>query len=302
MSFYPSLMFSQINNETIENIIANEMDSIRKGSIKTNDYNFIGINETHLLDFLKKYENDINERVHFTTQILKSKLAMQSSDSIIRQRVVNDLVNEVEDKRASIVQYALRKLLTFKEIDFSKRSREKLITIFNKKNYTHDFILVCGIAQVKDLIPQLKKLASTIDRTKEEWYSSTSWYACLALIRMNDKEKLDNIIAAVELELSSSIRVTRLLKFIAYTKQYDCIKLINKYLMSTDYLPSIRDEGKGIDFKQYALAYLVTYMDDFPVKSDIIGSYKIEDFEKAQLFLNNYLAKMQIIKLPIHLV
>ena len=74
-------------------------------------------------------------------------------------------------------------------------------------------------------------------------------------------------------------------------KQYDGAKLLNKYLESSDYLPGLREAEKGMPFKQYALEDLALYMDDFPVKSDMVGSYRNEDFKKAQAFLKNYFSK-----------
>lgn len=280
----PFAIFSQPTTQEIEKKIINELDSVRAGSIKANDYKFNPSNEKQILFFLKRYENDPASQVRFRVRTLKAKIASQSKDTLVRQQVVEDYVKDVSGADQDIVQYAIARLLTFEQHDFSAKAKKSMLSVFNGLDENHDFILICGTAQLKELIPQLKKLAAGFDRTQEGWYATTGWYASLALARIGDAEKIDAIIAAVELELEPVLRVTRLLRYVAYIKQPDGIKLLQKYLESSERLPGLKDPDKGIEVNQYALEYLARYIDGFPIKSQGIGFTK-EEIETARAFL-----------------
>ena len=284
VGYIPLVTLGQTGNQGIEKIIANELDSVRAGSIKANDYQFNASNEKQVLLFLKRYEKDPVPEVRLRVQALKAKIAMQSKDTLVRQQVAEDYVKDVSGTDQDIVQYAIARLLTFEEHDFSAKAKKSMVSIFNRLRNNHDFILICGTAQLRELIPQFKKLAAGFDRTKEGWYATTGWYASLALARMGDAQKIDTIIAAVELELDPILRVTGLLRYVAYTRQPDCIKLLQKYLESSERLPSFREHGKGTEFNQYALEYLARYIEGFPIKSKGFGYYK-EEIETARAFL-----------------
>lgn len=276
--------WSQSNYQDLERMIANELDSVRAGSAKANDYRFTAATAVPVLNFLKKYERDPSIAVRFRIQALKTKIGMQSTDTLIRQRVVEDLLNSTTDPEESIAQYSYARVLTFNEHDFSPMAKRKIVALFNKHRDDRDFMLLAGKAQVKDLKPQLQSVAAGFDRKSTGWFSSVPWYACLALARMGDAEKMDQIIAAVELELDPVIRVTRLLSNVAYTKQPEAITLLQKYLDSTEKLPSVKATDPGTGFNQYALEYLAQNLDGFPIKPRGVG-YSKEEIETAKRFL-----------------
>ncbi len=86
------------------------------------------------------------------------------------------------------------------------------------------------------------------DRTRHGWYSTTGWYALLAVARLEDTKTIDEIIAAVELELEPVLRVTRLLRYVAYTRHSDAVTLLQKYLESSERLPALKESGYGPEF------------------------------------------------------
>ena len=287
--FGPFSLFCQLSNHQIEKMITAEFDSIRSGSIKNHDYRFDSSNERHFLDFVKKYEHDQSVQVRSRVQEFKAGIAMLSNDTLIRQQVVEDFFCNFTDPNSGISQYAMYILTSFKQNDFSKTAKKIMVSIFNQPNYNSDFLLLCATAQLKELIPQLTKLAVFFDRTKEAWYSTTEWYACLAVARMGNAVKIDNMIAAVELELAPDLRVLRLLKQMAYTRQPDCLKLLQKYLESTERLPGVKETGNGTEFRQYAMEYLAQYIEGFPF--NVKPYYSKEEIETARTFLRNHKSK-----------
>jgi hypothetical protein len=282
----PSVLFGQPDNQVIEKMIVEEMEGVLKGSMKSNDYRFDSTNARHFLVFVKKYENSPSSIVRFRTQRIKFLIASQTRDTLIRQQVTEDLVNSLSDSTQIVAQYAKSRLIDFGERDFSVKTKKIMIAAFNKFSSYNDFILVCGIAQLKELIPDLKKMAADFDRAQTAWYNTPAWYASLALARMGVNQKMDAIIAAVELELTG-LRVVKLLDFVAYTRQPDAIRLLQKYLESTEKLPGLKDPEKGTPFNQYALEFLARHMEGFPVKPRGVFRYTPEEVETARQFLRS---------------
>jgi hypothetical protein len=277
-------MNAQSNSGNIEKLIKEELEGVRKGSIKANDYVFTAANEKACLGFVRQYDRDAKSEVRFHAQAIKAKIAEQTKDSSIRQAIAADFVSDCTSDDKVVSQYAVARLLTFKRKDFSEKAKKDMLLGFGKMSQNRDFMMICGTANVTDLMAQLRAIAAGFDRTRPNWFSSYEWIANLALAKMGDSVKIDAIVAAVELELEPALRVTRLLKYIGYVNQPDCIKLLQKYLESSEALPSLKGTGRGSEYNQYALEFLATYMDDFPIQPRGIG-YSKEELETARAFL-----------------
>lgn len=284
----PFIAFGQTQFESLEKKILNKIDSIRNGKSIYADISFDSTNEEHFLVFLKKIDKDNATNVRTYIHMLKSKLALFSKDSLLRRQIVEDYLDDCYDTDDIIWSSALNRLNYFKERDFSEKARLKMTEIFQKIQLNNEFIMICGTAQVKQLVPQLKVIATSFDRTKEGCFTTNAWYACLALARLGDKEKIDQIIAAIELELDANLRLGKLLKFAAYTRQPGCIKLLRKYLESNEHLPGRVQDGpdKGPAYYVFALEYLAQYIDGFPIKPKGMGfPYSKEEIDMAKEFL-----------------
>ncbi|HEY0058721.1 MAG TPA: hypothetical protein VGB56_06270 [Flavisolibacter sp.] len=281
-----SKSYAQPGKEDIRKLIATELDSVRKGSIKANDYVFTSDNERDVLFFLVKYENDPSEEVRLRVQSMKFKLAQQSRDTSIRQRVVEDMARNFQLSSHELTQYAVYRLSEFGEKDFSDKTRKILFDNFERLKEIHQYIVICGVAQVKALVPRLKQLSQKFDYHQYNWYSTEAWHASLALARMGENEKMDAMIAAVELEAEPTLRMTRLLRQVAHTRHPDAIKLLQKYLESGDEVPSSKPGAKGIEFRHYAVEYLAQYVEGFPIVPRS-GKYSVQEIESARKFLSS---------------
>jgi len=277
----PLSVFSQM-----ENLIKMDLDTLRAGGYSVNDYKFNARNEWLVLRFIKQYENDPHEGVRSHVRVIRAKLAGQTADTVLKQQIIESFVEDCLLPYGDISQYVTGRLLLCHERDFSPRAKQLLKTVYKKGNYEARFLLVCGIAQVKELIPRLKKQAAQFDRTKD-WPGTMGWYASLALARMGAPVNIDAIICAVELELRNTYRVGTLLQYIAYTRHPDCIKLMRKYLGSSERLPGVKASDDGIACNKYALHYLARYIDNFPVKYDDGISYSADDLETARAYFGN---------------
>ena len=276
----PLSVFSQTTE------IKMDFDTLRAGGYSVHDYQFNAGNEWTVLKYIKQYENDPHEGVRSYVRMLRAKLARQTADTVLRQQIIESFVEDCLLPYGDISQYVTGRLQLCHEQDFSPRAKQLLVTVYKKGNYEGRFLLVCGIAQVKELIPRLKKQAAKFDRTKD-WPATAAWYASLALARMDAAINIDALIAAVELEWRPVYRVCTLLQYLAYTRHPDCIKLLQKYLESSERLPGVRGNGNGTAYNRYALHYLARYINNFPVKYDDAISYSVEQLETARAYFRN---------------
>lgn len=281
----PLAAFSQLDE------IKMDFDTARAGGYSIHDYHFNAGNEWQVLKFIKQYENDPHEGVRSYVRMLRAKLARQTADTVLRQQIIESFVEDCLLPYGDISQYVCERLQYYQQQDFSPRAKQLMLAVFNKGQYERKFLLVCGVAQVKQLIPKLKKIAQGFDRTKDDWQGTIAWYASLALLRMGASANVEAMITAVELEANEVYRIGTLLRFIAYTRHPDCIKLMRKYLESSARLPSMREslvppvkEEFGMPHNRYALHYLARYMDNFPVKYDDAISYSEEQLETARAY------------------
>lgn len=285
----PLSVFSQM-----EELIKMDFDTLRADGYSVHDYQFSARNEWQVLKFIKKFENDPHTRVQLHVRTVRAKLAYRTVDTLLRQQIVETFIEDCMVPDPYISQYVCERLQYFQQNDFSPRARQLMITVFKRGIYERKFLLLCGVAQVKQLMPSLKKMAVKFDRTKTDWQGTIAWYASLALLRMGGAANVDAMITAVELEIDDVYRVGTLLRFIAYTRHPDCIMLLRKYLESSGRLPAIRErlvpaekEELGMPYNRYALHYLARYMDNFPVKYDDAISYSEGELETARAYFRD---------------
>lgn len=270
--FFACSSFAQSTPYPMESILKAELDSLAAGGNKINRYVFNSSNEKYFLTLLKGYENSPEIMVQLRVVDLQYTIAMGSKDSLVRQSVVIDLLNALE-KNPSLSQSAANSLVAFQEHDFSKEAIHLLEEKYQRFQSVNNFILLCGIAQVKSVIPYLEKTAIQFDNRQIKTYNEAGWFARLALARMKTTSTIDTLIAAVELYPEKAFRVSKLLKQIAYTRHRDALRLLLNYLKSTD-IVSAGQGGFEFAVNAYAMEFLATYIENFPVKAKYFTYFK----------------------------
>jgi hypothetical protein len=269
-------LFAQVSNEEMEKRMREEFDSLAAGGYKVNNYTFNSNNERYFLDFLNRINHDVPTKVRFRILVLKTKIAFQSKDSLLRQEVVFDLTETISDHEELLSQFAINKSVDFQERDFTDRARNNLTKLFARFKDNPNFLLICGIAQTRNLISGLQLLALNLNRSRSDWFRSSEWYAQIVLARIKKPATIDTLISITELELSPVLRVTKLLQLVAYTRHPDAIKLLTKYLESSEVLPSVVEAIPGTKFNQYAMEFLALNVDNFPIKAKGLNYTKDE--------------------------
>lgn len=278
--------FCQNNIIEIKKQLEVEFNNIRKDNIPYSySYHFDSTNEKYFSLFLKTYINDSTESVRDVAFHLMYRIGINSIDSTLRKKIVEDLIISCMQKRILASKLSSR-LLNFKYNDFSDTSKVFLVKMFDNGGYQSKvFLLVCGVAQIDSLIPKIEALAVNFNRNKsgEGWSNSNTWGANLALLRLGQRNFVDKVIAATELELKPTVRVIDLLKDLSYTRDKDCIKLLYKYLKSSEKLSNMNGK-EGFPVNQYALEYLAESLENFPVKANDFY-YTPNDYKVATEYL-----------------
>lgn len=276
------------NKETVEKTIKDAINSVRNGKvIETGERDFSTLDAKIALNSLRKFKSDPSANVRFAVQTMQFKIAVRNMDTSIREDVTNSLVSDLLDGDPLVSQQAVRRLQSFKSKDFSTATKNLIGIVMQRADASKELFLVIGIAQVREQIPFLKNIAVGLNKHVAGWYASVEWYSALALARMGDKQETKRIIKIVESEADVVLRVTRLLSDVAYLRQIEGVKLLQKYLESEDRLPRVKDNVPGTKYNQYALDFLTQSIENFPVKNQGLG-YNDAEVQLARSWMRSH--------------
>lgn len=290
---------AQEQKKNAEKDLAALMGQVRNGKTDFEKIdNILLYDHQILVQAIEKYHSDSSVNVRFITQTILYKIAVESENNSVRQKIAGLFVNSGLDPEPLIMQQAAGYLLMFHSSDFSADSRNMIRQLISGKNPKKEWILICGVADIPDQKPVLKKMIADKNDTPYagmgSWYRSVSWYARLALARMGSKKNVNFCIRKVEQDTNEILRVTILLKDMAYTRNKKSIKVITRYLNSDERLPSVKETILGTSFYQHALDLLTQVIKDFPVKHQGMG-YTQAEIDISRKFMKKN-RKLHIIK------
>lgn len=245
------------------------------------------------LDLLAPYEQHDSARIRWVAYAHYWSLGVSSADPGIRQQVTSRLVDACNDPASLVWQYASRRLLSFEEADFTDASKAALHRLLRDDRLRRkDIIWVVGVADMREELPTLKSLL--VDESKYmtslhsgKWYGGTSWPARLARARMGSQEDVRRAIELVKLEKDPIIRVGKLLRALAYTRQPVALEYIATFLDSDGRFPPLKKNDPGILYAQYAMDALARYVPSFPAKTDNIGAHTQADIIRAREWMKS---------------
>ncbi len=230
-------------------------------------------NVESIIPSLQIYEKGESGRVKRRAYMLDWAIGLNSSDPEIRQGVVERLISGCWDWDVRGQIYP--RLLIFTEVDFSEKAKVQIREHLARERPSRGMVLVCGLANMKDQIPRLRELAA--DRTQYELGNgdtkirTVGWKARLALARMGSQEDIQYCIKRAEKCLDLTTFGKSALEDIAYIRQPEAVKYLQKFLEGTESPPDIFLEV-GIQpgtFAKNALKNLTKMIDDFPVEEKV---------------------------------
>jgi len=251
-----------------------------------------------LLTLLEPYEKDPIWIVRRTAYFYEMKVARLHPTAEVRQEVTKRLV---EASITGSMKGATEWLLTFGQEDFSQQSkdliREGLAKADIDKVGGDPSIWLCGVANMKDQLPHLKKLlinevAYRSDpkmRHLPKWYYTSGWAARLARARMGVE---DDIVKCIQLsdsllrpngyfEERANIPEVKLLNDISYIAQPASIRYLQGYLQSDKKL--LGPHGKPWEpVASYVLDLLARRLKNFPIKRKRARFYSLDEIQRAR--------------------
>jgi len=256
--------------------------------IKIQGEQLINADPCQILNLLGKYENDPCWIVREQTYRQEVYFAKMRSEPWIKQEVVYRLVKAFVDPNLELSGQAYTWLLTFTEKDFDNETKLIIRKAMGKPG--KGTVLICGVANIQDELPNLKKLL--VDeleyqkRTGEPWWFQLSWYARIARARMGIKEDIKRCINLVESDKTRGIGVLTPLNEIGYIRQPEAIDFLKTYVFSDETIGQVKPTAPGEPVASYVMGILADCLENFPIKKREERGYKQEEIELCRKWMS----------------
>jgi len=274
--------------------VSSGMDQIRRGVIRGRDGREVFAERSSwkitddmlraedpqiALNLFEPYVKDSSSTVRRMAYTLLRRTAELHATPPVRQRVVETLLEE-RIRHPEEVDSALS--VFQREADFSPAAKDVI-----RREMAGDGLRpidLCGVAQLRDQLPRLGDLL--IDETQPtdpgrpiayRW-ATEGWRARLARARMGVQEDVQRCIALVDSEPDEKLRVKHLLADVAYIRQPEAIRYLQKYLDSDKRFPD--DYGvfegymRGEAYAHVALRLLRQCLEGFPPGNKYVRTWQ----------------------------
>jgi hypothetical protein len=303
MLFFAPIAYGQSvtksNDSNLSNLISEIMTDRQVEGARELKKEPIGLTDEQLrqetpekvLSLLKPYEDYNSFSVQWLTFNYEIKIARLHPTIQVRQEVNTRLVNAIFDPNTRSGGDICNWLLSFAEQDFTEEIKTKILNAFSKKKDNVCLIKICGVANIQQVLPQLKELL--IDETaymddpngRTPWYYRVGWDARLARARMGVKEDINKCIELADMELDKNLMAFNMYHDIAYIRQPEAIDFLMRYVFSDERLEQLKPSIPGEPVASYVIDILADCLQDFPVKSGG-RHYKPEEIELCRKWMS----------------
>ncbi len=297
----PSLGSETEHTSKVKSLVQQENIRIQRHIRNSNEpVNFIWIDDKDLakadaneiITFLKPYKEDDTFLIKERAIKLELRLAaLHQQDRILRQKIVDDIVDAQLELNKILNPHPYKWLLGFMAKDFGSETKAKLFDEL-KKRPNKQIIEICGVADIKEGLPLLKELFideiayATDPNRHTQWYLTIGWSARLACARMGVQKDIKRCIELAELELNGKPpRILHLFHDIGYIRQPEAIDLLMKYVFSDERLSEVSPPVPGEPVASYVIDILAECLRDFPVKKGG-RRYKQEKIELCRKWMS----------------
>jgi hypothetical protein len=192
-----------------------------------------------------------------------------------RQQAVRYLLMGANKEQSALSDQILRWLQVFTRTDFDYTSLYFLRRLPWTTDDASDVLRLVGIAELRDLIPQLQALAVEFESAAKRrpfYAASDEWASLLALSRMGDEAATARVIEQVEREKDIIVRATLLYKDVGYTRQR-AFDFLRSRLATDERLPRIEESIPGIPEALYVIQVFAERLANFPMnKMDFVDA------------------------------
>ena len=200
------------------------------------------------------------------------RTALASDNTYLRQQTTHLMLDITRtESEIQFINQALDGLQNFSERDFT--SETKVILEKMEIADSQELIKITGAANIQSRVKDLQEIATSSSLPKSQWA------ATLALARMGDVQKLEEIIQRVKTSTDIIERSGRLFDELAWTKKQEAFNVLREYLYSQAYLPSVRDHDKpGTPEAVYAARAFARHIRNCPpIKHDLPDKQELTD-------------------------
>lgn len=169
-------------------------------------------NQSYVFAEMKRWMADTSSGVRLKAVSILSKISLQSSDTILRGAIIQQLVLSYKDTCREVGGLVIAMLPRFTRNDFGPAARDSLLAWLNPATpRLSEIIKLVGYLHIYEAVPVLRGLVSQGIREDEVWASQ------FALARLGD-ERSEKICARMASQNSlDNIYVNRLLPDLVYT-------------------------------------------------------------------------------------
>ena len=239
--------------------------------------------------------NENLKRNYFVTLI---QLAQNDEWISERNEAVELICEGLADIESSeLSNLIIRQLGKLDYILFSEKAKASLSSILNHKELNKNSIMLIGNANLKSLLPRLKKIVSKIDDNHHvnNFFETNEWASLLVLAKSGDSSVNGQIINYFNEEKNIIKKATIRLKEIAFICQPFAISLLKDCLFNEKKLPKTKKGESPLKVANWAAHYLSTVITDFPVKKNFPGYYTEKDIKICQNWIKAQNKKWDII-------
>ena len=234
------------------------------------DYTKTMSDALNVLSSLKKYHNDSSRAVKLMIFSAEYKIARSSNSVDIKRAASTSLSAALLDKDPFVWQTVSRQMSSFLRSEFSEEAKATIGNLIINNNVNRELILLAGCAELKSQIDKINQILIVHQKSSQASDRKLSWACHLALARLGVDSQLTYCLQKVRAEKDDVIRVTILLKDLAYTRQLAAIKEIQGYVEDENRLPSVTPGEAGAKYCSYAINILAQIIKDFPVNANSI--------------------------------
>jgi len=247
-------------------------------------------NHPLLIQLAEKYVTDTMPAVRAAGYYLLRWVGTSSTKTVIRQQVVNLLLEGCKDSGSGNVSLCIDYLTQFYPKDFNNVAQDTMLVLLQRKNYYFDeYVKLCGYVLSERALPYLEKLLQgTVPLTLKE-----KWAIRLAMARAGDEEQTNYILQKTsQIEPNDEI-IYHLLPDLVYTRQRPIFDRIIEWLNDERKLctSSNPDREEALVCGYRIMEILAPVIKDYPYKQDVTGELLADDYDRALLEIRAWFKK-----------
>jgi hypothetical protein len=241
-----------------------------------------------MLMFLERYCSDTIVDVRRKAYYLAYRTGTENETG--SQNAVNRLITGLSDKNSGIVGSLLDYLQAFHASAFNDTARSRLSEMV-KQGIPHykKLLKLVGFLDLPDAQQVLRQKLRTND------YSTVSerWTINLALARMGDQNAIDFCLSTAKKMPVGDDFIYEIAPDLVYTRQKELVDYLVPILFSDKKHCSSPNPASGSSIRcgYRIMEYLAPVIKNFPLKTDVAGEIKTDDYTKALKKARKWLKK-----------